>query len=153
MRSSDFSKTGRFATLRRLILFNFAAVVGFILGTVAFALSMFFYPDPTFSWLAGNLVGGLSHFGANYVLQGQSKSEFAKCFIVFNATGIVSFLLASGMFALAIVFIQESNVSWLLGSIVGTLSHFVMNDKAIQFNIKIKRRKSADCVLEKGRTP
>ncbi len=136
MRRSDFTKAGKFAALRRLIIFNFAAVVGFLLGTASFTASMFLFPNPTFAWLLGNCVGGLSHFGANWVMQGQSKKEMVKCFVVFNATGIVSFLLASVMFALAVVFIHDSTVSWLLGSVVGTLSHFVMNDKAIKLNLK-----------------
>jgi hypothetical protein len=40
------------------------------------------------------------------------------------------------MFAISEIFIQNSNVSWLLGSVVGTLSHFVMNDKAIKLDLK-----------------
>ncbi len=143
MRRSDFSRTGRFAAFRRLILFNLAAVVGFLLGTIAFTISMFLYPNPTISWLAGNCVGGLSHFTANYILQGQSRNEIAKCFVVFNATGIISFLFASAMFAVAIIFIRESTTSWLLGSIVGTLSHFVMNDQGMRLNITFKRRSKA----------
>jgi hypothetical protein len=137
MRRSDFTKAGKFAALRRLIIFNFAAVVGFILGTASFAASMIMLPNPTFAWLFGNCIGGLSHFGANWVMQGQSKKEMAKCFIVFNATGILSFLFASAMFAVAVIFVQDSTVSWLSGSIVGTLSHFVMNDRAM--TIKLKR--------------
>ncbi len=144
MRTADFSKTGRFAAIRRLIIFNCAAIVGFVLGTVAFTVSMFLYPNPTIAWLSGNLVGGLSHFTANFVMQGQSKNEVAKCFIVFNATGIVSFLIASVMFAVAIIFVQDSTASWLSGSIVGTLSHFVMNDRGMRLNITFKRR-SKEC--------
>ena len=136
MRRSDFTKVGKFAALRRLVIFNSAAVVGFLLGTASFTASMFLFPNSTFAWLFGNVVGGLSHFGANWAMQGQSKKEIGKCFIVFNATGIASFLLASAMFAFAIIFIQNSTTSWLLGSVVGTLSHFAMNEKAIKFNIK-----------------
>ncbi len=136
MRRSDFTKAGKFAALRRLIIFNFAAVVGFALGTASFTVSVFLYPNATFAWLFGNLIGGLSHFSANYIMQGQSKKEIAKCFVVFNATGIASFLLASAMFAAAVVFIKDSTISWLLGSIVGTLTHFVMNDKAMTFKIR-----------------
>jgi hypothetical protein len=136
MRRSDFAKTGKFAAFRRLFIFNFAAVVGFLLGTASFTGSMFLNPNPTFAWLFGNCVGGLSHFGANWAMQGQSKKEFGKCFIVFNATGILSFLFASGMFAVSEVFIQNSTSSWLLGSVVGTLSHFVMNDKAIKLEFR-----------------
>ncbi len=136
MRRSDFTKTGKFAALRRLLIFNSAAFVGFILGTASFTASMFLYPNPTFAWLFGNCVGGLSHFGANWVMQGQSKKELGKCFVVFNATGILSFLFASGMFAVSEVFIQNSTSSWLLGSVVGTLTHFVMNDKAVNINFK-----------------
>jgi hypothetical protein len=136
MRRSDFAKTGKFAAFRRLFIFNFAAVVGFLLGTASFTASMFFYTNPTFAWLFGNCVGGLSHFGANWAMQGQSKKELGKCFIVFNATGILSFLFASGMFAVSEIFIQNSTSSWLLGSVVGTLSHFVMNDKAIKLDYR-----------------
>ncbi len=136
MRRSDFTKAGKFAALRRLIIFNSAAVVGFILGTAAFTASMFLFPDATFAWLFGNCVGGLSHFGANWIMQGQSKKEIGKCFIVFNATGIISFLLASAMFAMTEIFTQNAAASWLLGSIVGTLSHFAMNEKAIKFTLK-----------------
>jgi hypothetical protein len=143
MRRSDFTKTGKFAHIRRLFLFNFAAVVGFILGTVTFTAAMLLYPDPNFAWLFGNVVGGLSHFGANWALQGQSKQEFGKCFVVFNATGIVSFLLASVMFGVAEVLGMDATVSWLSGSVVGTLSHFVMNDKAINLNFNLRRGKCA----------
>ncbi len=136
MRRLDFTKTGKFAALRRLVIFNFAAIIGFILGTASFTSSMFFYANPTFAWLFGNCVGGLSHFGSNYVLQGLSKKEIGKCFVVFNATGILSFLLASGMFAVCVIFVQNSTVSWLLGSLVGTLSHFVLNEKAMKLNLK-----------------
>ena len=136
MRRSDFTKAGKFAALRRLVLFNFAAIIGFTLGTVSFTSSMFLYANPTFAWLFANCIGGLSHFGSNWALQGQSKKEMGKCFIVFNATGILSFLFASGMFAVSEVFIQNSTASWLLGSLVGTLSHFVMNEKAMKFNLK-----------------
>jgi putative flippase GtrA len=148
MRRSDFAKTGKFAALRRLILFNFAAVVGFILGTISFTTTISLYPNPTFAWLFGNVVGGLSHFGANWALQGQSKKEFGKCFVVFNATGVISFLLASVMFAVAEIFAMESTVSWLLGSVVGTLSHFVMNDKAININFKRGKFTRQSCDLQ-----
>ncbi|MFB3888547.1 MAG: hypothetical protein ACE14S_03585 [Candidatus Bathyarchaeia archaeon] len=136
MRRSDFSKTGKFAAVRRLFIFNFAAVLGFLLGTASFTASMFLHPNPTVAWLIGNLVGGLSHFSANWLMQGESKKEFGKCFVVFNATGIISFLLASLVFAAAEIFIQHSTAAWLLGSVVGTLSHFVMNDKAIRINFR-----------------
>jgi hypothetical protein len=145
MRRSDLAKTGKFAALRRLVIFNFAAGVGFLLGTVSFTGSMLFYANPTFGWLFGNCVGGLSHFGANWAMQGQSKKELGKCFIVFNATGILSFLFASGMFAFSEIYIQNSTSSWLLGSVVGTLTHFIMNDKAIKLNFRIgKFTKSCD---------
>ena len=141
MRTSDFSKAGKFAAIRRFFLFNAAAVVGFVLGTAAFAISNFLYPNPTLSWLVGNAVGGLSHFAANYILQGQSKNEIAKCFIVFNATGILAFFFASGMFAAAIILVKDSTISWLMGSAIGTTTHFVMNDRAIRLDIKIPKRK------------
>ncbi len=145
MRRSDFTKAGKFAALRRLIIFNFAAVVGFLLGTAGFTASMIAFSSATFSWLFGNCIGGLSHFGANWVMQGQSKKEMAKCFVVFNATGIISFLFASATFAVALVLIHasttswlvanESTISWLAGSVVGTLSHFVMNEKGMKVNL------------------
>ncbi len=145
MRRSDFTKAGKFAALRRLIIFNFAAVVGFLLGTAGFTASMTAFSSATFSWLFGNCIGGLSHFGANWVMQGQSKKEMAKCFVVFNATGIISFLFASATFAVALVLIHasttswlvanESTISWLAGSVVGTLSHFVMNEKGMKVNL------------------
>lgn len=144
MRRSDFAKAGKFAAIRRLVIFNFAAIIGFALGTASFTSSMFLYANPTFAWLFANCVGGLSHFGSNWKLQGQSKKEMGKCFIVFNATGILSFLFASGMFAVAEIFLRNSTASWLLGSLIGTLSHFVMNEKAMKLNI---RRKNASCTF------
>ncbi len=149
MGSFNSGKGGKFAAFRRLILFNIAAVIGFILGTIAFTVSIFFYPDPTVAWLTGNVVGGLSHFAANYELQGQTKNEFAKCFVVFNATGIVSFLLASAMFATSVIFVGDSTASWFMGSVVGTLSHFVMNDKAIKIEFKLRRK---TCELPPAKT-
>jgi hypothetical protein len=136
MRRSDFTKAGKFAALRRLVIFNFAAIIGFALGTASFTSSMFVYANPTFAWLFANCVGGLSHFGSNWVMQGQSKKEMGKCFIVFNATGILSFLFASGMFAVAVVFIKDSTASWLLGSLIGTLTHFIMNEKAMKLSLR-----------------
>ena len=143
MRRSDFTKAGKFAALRNLIIFNFAAVVGFVLGTVSFTTSMFLVPNPTFAWLFANCVGGLSHFGANWWMQGE-KEKIGKCFVVFNATGILGFLVASAMFAVAVLYIQDSTVSWLLGSLVGTLSHFVLNYKAMKF--RLKRKEVVVCV-------
>jgi hypothetical protein len=145
MHLTNSTKASKFSALRRLIIFNCAAVVGFVLGTVSFAASMFLYPNPTVAWLAGNCVGGLSHFAANYIMQGQSKNEIAKCFIVFNATGILSFLFATIMFAVAEIYVQEPTASWLLGSVVGTMSHFVMNDRAIRLNFTFKIRKNGEC--------
>ncbi len=130
------SKPGRLAGFKRLMLFNLAAVIGFLLGTASFTVSMFFFPNPTFAWLFANAVGGLSHFGANYMMQRQTTEKIAKNFIVFNATGILGFLIASAMFAVAILYIQNSTAAWLLGSLVGTLSHFILNDKAMKLNLK-----------------
>ena len=129
-------KSGRLSGLRCFILFNLAAVVGFILGTIAFAASLFFYPNDTFAWLFANVVGGLSHFGANYVMQRQTKDKIAKNFLVFNITGILGFLAASAIFELAIILIQNPNAAWLCGSLVGTASHFVLNDRAMKLNLK-----------------
>ena len=129
-------KSGKLARFKCFILFNFAAVIGFLLGTAAFSASMVLFPNPTFAWLFGNAVGGLSHFGANYLMQRQTTDKIAKNFIVFNATGILGFLVASAMFAVVILYIQNSTSAWLLGSLVGTLAHFVLNDKAMKFKLK-----------------
>jgi hypothetical protein len=136
MKGKDLPKPSRLAVFKSFILFNLAAVVGFLMGTASFAGSMFFFPNPTFAWLFGNAVGGLSHFGANFVMQKQTKEGIAKNFVVFNATGIIGFLVSSAMFAAAIIFIQDSTAAWLCGSLVGTLSHFVLNDRAMKLNLK-----------------
>jgi hypothetical protein len=136
MRRSDFTKAGKFAAVRNLLIFNFAAVVGFALGTVSFTSSMYFFPNPTFAWLFANVIGGLSHFGANWKMQGQSDEKIGKCFVVFNITGILGFLASSATFAAAVIFIQNSNAAWLLGSFVGTFSHFALNYKAMKLKIK-----------------
>ncbi len=138
MRRSDFTKAGKFAAVRRMVIFNFAAVVGFLLGTAGFTASMFMFPNPTFAWLFGNCIGGLSHFSANYIMQGQSKKEITKCFIVFNATGIIGFLAASGIFALARFLAVEPNASWLFGSMVGTTTHYVLNNEGMKLNFDVK---------------
>jgi hypothetical protein len=135
MRRSEFTKTGKFAVLRNLMIFNFTAVIGFVLGTASFTASMFFFPNPTFAWLFANCIGGLSHFGTNYSMQ-QNKERIGKCFVVFNVTGILGFLASSAMFAVALIFIKNSTASWLLGSLVGTLSHFVLNYKAMKLSLK-----------------
>lgn len=129
-------KSGKLAGFKCFILFNLAAVIGFLLGTASFTASMFTFPNPTFAWLFANAVGGLSHFGANYVLQRQTKDKIAKNFVVFNATGILSFLISSAMFAVAILYIQNSTAAWLCGSLVGTLAHFVLNDRAMKLSLK-----------------
>ena len=129
-------KSGKLAGFKCFILFNLAAVIGFLLGTASFTASMFTFPNPTFAWLFANAVGGLSHFGANYVLQRQTKDKIAKNFVVFNATGILSFLISSAMFAVAILYIQNSTAAWLCGSLVGTLAHFMLNDRAMKLSLK-----------------
>jgi putative flippase GtrA len=106
------------------------------LGTAAFSASMVLFPNPTFAWLFGNAVGGLSHFGANYLMQRQTTDKLAKNFIVFNATGVIGFIVASAMFAVTILFIQDSTIAWLSGSLVGTLSHFILNERAMKFSLK-----------------
>jgi hypothetical protein len=136
MRRTELPKPGKFAVIRNLMIFNFAAVIGFLLGTASFTVSMFLFPNPTFAWLVANAFGGVSHFGANWMMQGQSKDKIAKNFVVFNATGILGFLAASAMFAVAILCIQDSTASWVLGSMVGTLLHFVLNDRAMKLNFK-----------------
>jgi len=108
------------------------------LGFTSFAVSMFFWQNDTFGWLLSNVVGGLSHFTANYFMQRQSTEKIAKNFLVFNITGIMGFLFATGMFALAIFLIKESNVSWLLGSMVGTTTHYLLNNQAMKLNFDIK---------------
>jgi putative flippase GtrA len=124
----------RLAGLKCFLIFNLAAVVGFITGFVSFLVAMYFYPNDTFGWLFSNVVGGLSHFTANYFMQRQTSEKIAKNFIVFNATGIIGFLAASSMFALSLILIGEPNVSWLLGSMVGTTSHYVLNNEAMKIN-------------------
>jgi putative flippase GtrA len=116
------------------VIFNLAAVIGFILGFVSFIVAMYLYPNDTFGWLFSNVVGGLSHFTANYFMQRQTSEKIAKNFIVFNATGIIGFLAASGMFALTLSLLKEPNVSWLLGSMVGTTSHYLLNNEAMKIN-------------------
>ena len=138
LRRSEFPKAGKFAVLRNLMIFNFTAVIGFILGTVSFTASMFAFANPTFAWLFANCIGGLSHFGTNWVMQGEPKETITKNFVVFNCTGIIGFLVSSAMFAVAILVIQDSTVAWLVGSLVGTLSHFCLNYKAMKFKIKGK---------------
>ncbi len=137
------TKASRFASLKCFIIFNLAAVVGFTLGFASFAISMFFWPNDTFGWLFSNVVGGLSHFTANYFMQRQTKEKIAKNFLVFNITGIMGFLFASGMFALAVFLIKEPNVSWLLGSMVGTTSHYVLNNQAMKLNFDTKITRKA----------
>jgi putative flippase GtrA len=127
-------KSSRFKTLKCFIMFNLAAVIGFLLGTASFTSSMFMLPNPTFAWLFANAVGGLSHFGANYVLQRQTKEKIVKNFIVFNATGIIGFLVATVMFAVAIIYVQNPTASWLIGTLMGTLAHFALNQKAMNYN-------------------
>ena len=69
-------------------------------------------------------------------MQRQTTDKIAKNFIVFNATGIIGFLVSSVMFAAAIIFIQDSTVAWLAGSLVGTLSHFLLNERAMKLSLK-----------------
>jgi putative flippase GtrA len=136
MGNIEMPKIGTFGILKNFILFNIAAVVGFILGTFAFTGSMFIFPNPTFAWLFANAIGGLSHFAANYLMQRQTKEKIVKNFIVFNATGIIGFIVATATFAVVIIYIQDSTSAWLLGSLVGTLAHFILNHKATKQNPK-----------------
>jgi hypothetical protein len=128
------NKPSRLANLKCFILFNLAAVVGFLLGFASFAVSMFFWPNDTFAWLLSNVVGGLSHFVANYFMQRQTTEKIAKNFLVFNFTGIIGFLCASGMFALALFLVKDSNASWLAGSAVGTTTHYLLNNRAMKLD-------------------
>jgi putative flippase GtrA len=66
-------------------------------------------------------------------MQRQTSEKIVKNFVVFNATGIIGFLVASVMFAVAIIYIKDSTAAWLCGSVVGTLAHFVLNNKAMKF--------------------
>lgn len=148
----ELPKPSKFAVFKNFMIFNLAAVVGFILGTVSFTASMLVYPNPTFAWLFANGVGGISHFGANYIMQRQTKEKIVKNFIVFNATGLIGFLVASGAFAAAIIYIQgsamagligsfnitDSTAAWLIGSALGTVAHFILNDKATNLKLNIK---------------
>jgi hypothetical protein len=139
-------KAGKLAAMKCFVIFNLAAVVGFILGTVSFTVTMAVYDNPTFAWLFANCIGGLSHFGANYVMQKQKKEKIVKNFIVFNATGIVGFLISSTVFAITLFFTQNSTIawisaqsstiSWLSGSLFGTLTHFLLNERAMKLNFK-----------------
>ncbi len=148
MRSQDFHKDGKFALFKNFMIFNLAAVVGFVLGTAAFLASMMAFNNPTFSWLFSNVVGGLSHFGANYVMQRQTKEKIVKNFLVFNITGIAGFLVSSAVFAAVLLLTQNSTVAWisaqsstlawLSGSLFGTFSHFILNHRAMK--IEFKRR-------------
>jgi hypothetical protein len=136
MGRSELPKSGKLAGFKCFILFNLAAVIGFLLGTASFSASMIIFLNPTFAWLFGNAIGGISHFGFNYIMQRQTKDKIAKNFIVFNATGIIGFLVASAMFAVVILYIQNSTAAWLCGSLVGTLAHFVLNDRAMKLSLK-----------------
>jgi hypothetical protein len=131
----ELPKVNKVAVFKNFMIFNFAAVIGFVLGTAAFTGSMVVFPNATFAWLFGNVIGGISHFGANYVMQRQTKDKIVKNFVVFNATGIIGFLLSSGMFALALVCLQNSTAAWLCGSLVGTFSHFALNYGAMNFKL------------------
>ncbi len=132
------SKPSRLASFKCFIIFNLAAVVGFTMGFGSFAISMFFWPNDTFGWLLSNVVGGLSHFTANYFMQRQTTEKIAKNFLVFNITGIIGFLFASAMFGAAIILIQDPNISWVLGSMVGTTTHYVLNNQAMKLNFEMK---------------
>jgi len=136
-------QSSRFASFKCFIIFNLAAVIGFLAGFGTFAFSMYFYPNYTFGWLFSNVAGGLSHFTANFLMQKQTSEKIAKNFIVFNATGIIGFLAASAMFAVAIVLIKEPNVSWLLGSIVGTTTHYLLNNEGMKLNFDVKIQRKA----------
>ena len=132
------AKLPKFGAFKCLIVFNLAAIIGFIVGTASFTTSMFLSNNSTFAWLLGNCIGGLSHFSANYFMQRQTKEKIVKNFVVFNATGIAGFLVASAVFASSIIFIRDSNASWILGSIAGTSAHYLLNIKAMQAIQKLK---------------
>ena len=136
MKRRELPKPGKLVALRSFAIINFAAIIGFFLGTVSFTASMILFPNATFAFLFANAVGGLSHFGSNYVMQSQRKEKFVKNFFVFNATGVIGFLVESAVFAVAIILIQDPTASWLCSCIVGTLSHFVLNDTAMKFQLK-----------------
>lgn len=134
------SKLHRFAAFKCFIIFNLAAIVGFILGTAGFVAFMSLFNNATLAWLFGNVIGGVSHFSANYVMQRQTKEKIVENFVVFNATGIAGFLVETAVFAASIVFIREPNTSWILGSIAGTAAHYLLNTKAMQVVCSIQKR-------------
>jgi predicted acyltransferase len=139
-------KSGKAAALKCFIIFNLAAVVGFILGTAAFMISMAAFNNPTFSFLFSNCIGGLSHFASNHIMQRKKNEKFVKNFVVFNATGIAGFLISSLVFAITILLTQNSTIAWLSSqssslawlssSLFGTLTHFLLNDRAMKINLK-----------------
>jgi hypothetical protein len=133
-------KVGKFDLSKNFIIFNLAGVIGFLLGTVSFTVSMFVFPNPTFAWLFANCIGGVAHFSANYLMQRQTKEKLVKNFVVFNATGIAGFLVATATFAVAILYIQNSTAAWLCGSLFGTFAHFMLNNKAMNLNLTPRTR-------------
>jgi hypothetical protein len=146
MRRSESPKSGKVAAFKRFMIFNLAAVIGFTLGTVSFTASMFIYSNATFAWLFANVIGGLSHFSANYIMQRQKKEKIVKNFVVFNVTGIAGFLISSAVFAATLLLTQNSTVAWisaqsstlawLSGSLFGTVSHFILNNRAMKIEFK-----------------
>lgn len=149
MSNRKLPKIGRLNILRNFAIFNLGGTIGLILGTISFTASTLLYPNPTFAWLLANGIGGISHFIANYIMQRQKKEKIVKDFIVFNASGVIGFLVATVTFAVAIIFIQHSTAAWLVGNAPGTIVHFILNDKAAniklnpkyekEFNLKMKR--------------
>lgn len=137
MGNRELPKQGKFDIFRNFAIFNLAGFIGFILGTAAFTASMLVFPNPTFAWLFANGVGGISHFSANYIMQRQKKEKIVKNFIVFNATGIIGFIVSTVAFAATIIYIQHPTAAWLIGSTPGALAHFILNDKAINLNLKL----------------
>jgi putative flippase GtrA len=141
MGNRELPKLGKVAVFKNFAIFNFAAVIGFILGTAGFAVSLLVYPNPTFAWLFANGIGGVAHFAANYVMQRQTKEKkekIVKNFIVFNATGLIGFFVSTIAFAATIIYIQDPTAAWFIGSFIGTLAHFILNDKATNLNLNIK---------------
>jgi hypothetical protein len=79
-------------------------------------------------------------------MQRQKKEKFVKNFVVFNATGIAGFLISSLVFAITILLTQNSTIAWLSSqsstlawlssSLFGTLTHFLLNDRAMKINLK-----------------
>ena len=136
MDNKEMPKVGKFAVFKSFIIFNLAALVGFILGTAAFGALMYVYLNPTVAWLFANGIGGISHFGSNYIMQRyiRTKKKIIKNLIIFYTAGIIALLVSTIVFEVVIILIQEPIIAWVTGSLIGTLVHFIFNRKAISLS-------------------